>query len=98
MDTGDVKAIAELAQSFNADLTVIGPELPLVRGVVDEFAKARVGDCGAFAGCGRARGQQDFREGIHAAAWDSDGEDAWGIFFARRSGEGARRNFMACGD
>ena len=39
VDTGDVEAIAALAEKLHADLTVIGPELPLVRGVADEFAK-----------------------------------------------------------
>ncbi len=33
------KPIAALAEKLHADLTVIGPELPLVRGVADEFAK-----------------------------------------------------------
>ena len=28
-----------LAERLGADLTVVGPELPLVNGVVDEFAK-----------------------------------------------------------
>jgi phosphoribosylamine---glycine ligase len=37
VDAGDVKAIADLAAKLKAELTVIGPELPLVRGVVDEF-------------------------------------------------------------
>jgi len=35
----DVKAIADLAAQLGADLTVIGPELPLVSGVADEFAR-----------------------------------------------------------
>jgi len=36
-DVGDVSALAALAQKLAADLTVVGPELPLVRGIVDEF-------------------------------------------------------------
>jgi len=35
----DPVAIADLASKLGADLTVIGPELPLVSGVADEFAK-----------------------------------------------------------
>lgn len=35
----DVTAIAVLAEKLGADLTVIGPELPLVSGVADEFAR-----------------------------------------------------------
>lgn len=38
VDVADPRAIAELAQRLSADLTVIGPELPLVNGVADEFA------------------------------------------------------------
>lgn len=37
-DTADVRAIAALAESINADLTVIGPEAPLVAGVAEAFA------------------------------------------------------------
>lgn len=34
----DVRAAADLAVKLGADLTVVGPELPLVLGVADEFA------------------------------------------------------------
>jgi len=33
----DIKALAQLAESLRADLTVVGPEAPLVEGIVDEF-------------------------------------------------------------
>ena len=39
LDVGDVKAAADLAEKIQADLTVVGPELPLVLGIVDEFMK-----------------------------------------------------------
>jgi phosphoribosylamine--glycine ligase len=39
LDVSDVKAAAELAEKLQADLTVVGPELPLVLGIVDEFVK-----------------------------------------------------------
>jgi phosphoribosylamine--glycine ligase len=39
LDLHDVKAAADLAARLGADLTIIGPELPLVRGIADEFAK-----------------------------------------------------------
>ena len=38
VNVSDPVAIADLAQRLDADLTAIGPELPLVRGVADEFA------------------------------------------------------------
>ncbi|HTS13892.1 MAG TPA: phosphoribosylamine--glycine ligase [Candidatus Limnocylindrales bacterium] len=39
LDTKDVKAAAELAKKLGADLTIVGPEAPLVLGIADEFAK-----------------------------------------------------------
>lgn len=39
LDVSDVKAAADLAEKLQADLTVVGPELPLVIGIVDEFMK-----------------------------------------------------------
>jgi phosphoribosylamine--glycine ligase len=38
LDVGDPTAVLALAEAEAADLTVIGPELPLTRGVVDSFA------------------------------------------------------------
>ncbi len=38
-DVKDVAGLANLAQKLKADLTVVGPELPLVLGVADEFAR-----------------------------------------------------------
>jgi len=39
LDLSDVKATADLAIRLGTDLTIVGPELPLVLGVADEFAK-----------------------------------------------------------
>ncbi len=39
INQSDPAAIADLAARLGADLTVIGPELPLVSGVADEFAR-----------------------------------------------------------
>jgi phosphoribosylamine--glycine ligase len=39
LNLSDVTATADLAMKLGADLTVVGPELPLVRGVADEFAR-----------------------------------------------------------
>lgn len=40
-DTGDVGSLVALAEKIAPDLTVVGPELPLVNGVVDAFAQRR---------------------------------------------------------
>ena len=42
VDVNDVAAIAALAEKLKADLTVIGPEAPLVAGVGDEFARRKL--------------------------------------------------------
>lgn len=39
LDLKDVKAAADLAGELGADLTIVGPELPLALGIADEFAK-----------------------------------------------------------
>ena len=38
-DAGDVGGLVALAERLGPDLTVVGPELPLVRGIADEFSK-----------------------------------------------------------
>jgi len=39
LDVNNVSAAASLAAQLGADLTIVGPELPLVLGIADEFAK-----------------------------------------------------------
>ena len=42
LDIADVEAAAELAEREQIDLTVVGPELPLDRGIVDLFSSRRL--------------------------------------------------------
>ena len=39
VDAGDVAALIALAEKIAPDLTVVGPELPLVNGISDAFAE-----------------------------------------------------------
>jgi phosphoribosylamine--glycine ligase len=39
VSSGDIVEIADLAENLQMDLTVVGPELPLSLGIVDEFGK-----------------------------------------------------------
>src|SRR5207302_8954867 len=39
---GDIVEIADLAEKLHVDLTVVGPELPLSLGIVDEFLKRQL--------------------------------------------------------
>jgi phosphoribosylamine---glycine ligase len=74
VDTGDANAVAELAQQLHADLTVIGPELPLVRGVADEFAKRGMALLGPSRAAAELEGSKVFakefmqRHGIPTSA------------------------------
>jgi len=38
LDLNDVRAASDLAAMLSADLTIVGPEIPLVGGIADEFA------------------------------------------------------------
>jgi phosphoribosylamine---glycine ligase len=39
LNVGDIKAAADLATKLGVDLTIVGPELPLVQGIADEFKR-----------------------------------------------------------
>jgi phosphoribosylamine--glycine ligase len=39
IDTSNIVEVADFAQTVKADLTVVGPELPMVLGIADEFTK-----------------------------------------------------------
>jgi len=39
IETSNIVELADFAQTIGADLTVVGPELPMVLGIADEFAR-----------------------------------------------------------
>jgi len=39
IDTSNIVEVADFAQTIKADLTVVGPELPMVLGIADEFGR-----------------------------------------------------------
>jgi phosphoribosylamine--glycine ligase len=53
-------SVLEVAQQVKADLTVIGPEAPLVAGVVDEFEKAGLAIIGPSKAAARLEGSKVF--------------------------------------
>ena len=72
-DLTDPDGLLELATRERADLTVVGPELPLSLGVADRFI-----GCGAPAvrsepARGAARVEQGVRQGVHGEARCADG-------------------------
>jgi phosphoribosylamine---glycine ligase len=60
LDLKDVKAAADLASKLGADLTIVGPELPLVLGIADEFAKRGLTLLGPAAKAAQLEGSKIF--------------------------------------
>jgi phosphoribosylamine--glycine ligase len=68
VDIGDPVAVAQLAESRGADLTVIGPEAPLVDGVVDALAERGLAAFGPTAAAARLEGSKAFAKSVMTAA------------------------------
>ncbi len=56
----DVHALADFAQSNHIDLTLVGPEGPLVAGVVDEFERRQLKCFGPCAAAARLEGSKAY--------------------------------------
>jgi len=90
-DPGDVSALVALAEKTGPDITVVGPELPLVNGVVDAFTKRNWPIVGPSQQAAQLEGSKIFskeflqRHNIPTAeiygAYDSPG-DAYGALCA----------------
>jgi phosphoribosylamine---glycine ligase len=90
-DVGDVDALVKLAEALHPDLTVVGPELPLVNGLVDAFAQRNWRVVGPSRQAAQLEGSKIFtkqflqRHNIPTAemygAYDSPG-DAYGALCA----------------
>jgi phosphoribosylamine---glycine ligase len=74
LNVADGAAAADLAQRLRADLTVVGPELPLVNGIADEFASRNLLLLGPSKAAAQLEGSKVFakqfmeRNGIPTAA------------------------------
>jgi len=90
-DSGDVSALVTLAETIVPDLTVVGPELPLVNGLVDAFVRRNWPIVGPSQQAAQLEGSKIFskeflqRHNIPTAemygAYDSPG-DAYGALCA----------------
>jgi phosphoribosylamine---glycine ligase len=60
LDAGDAIATAELAARLGAELTIVGPELPLVNGVADEFARRGLAILGPRKAAAQLEGSKIF--------------------------------------
>jgi phosphoribosylamine--glycine ligase len=73
----DIDALVRLAQDEDAALTIVGPEAPLVAGIVDRFAAANLPCFGPSAAAARLEGSKAFskdflaRHGIPTAAYQN---------------------------
>ncbi|MEJ6607021.1 MAG: phosphoribosylamine--glycine ligase [Candidatus Planktophila sp.] len=64
VDITDNAAIVGLAQKLSVDLVVIGPELPLVNGVVDQLRAANFAVFGPSKAAAQLEGSKDFAKGV----------------------------------
>ena len=60
VDVADPKALADLAEAEKVDLAIIGPEIPLVAGVVDEFRARGLRAFGPTAAAAALEGSKAF--------------------------------------
>jgi phosphoribosylamine--glycine ligase len=60
LDVGNVTAAADLAAKLDVDLTIVGPELPLVSGIADEFARRGLVILGPSRTAARLEGSKVF--------------------------------------
>jgi phosphoribosylamine---glycine ligase len=68
LDVSEPAAVAELATGWNADLVVIGPEVPLVAGAADAVRAAGIACFGPSAAAARIEGSKSFAKDVMAAA------------------------------
>jgi phosphoribosylamine--glycine ligase len=92
VDAEDIDALLRLAQAENVDLTVVGPEAPLVAGVVDRFAAAGLRCFGPDAQAAQLEGSKAFtkafmaRHAIPTAAYAEFTELEPAIGYIRKQG------------
>jgi len=60
MDAGDVAGLVALAEKLRPDLTVVGPELPLVNGLVDAFERRKWAIVGPTKSAAQLEGSKVF--------------------------------------
>jgi phosphoribosylamine--glycine ligase len=68
LDLADAEAVAELAAEIGADLTIVGPEVPLVAGAVDALAERGLPAFGPTAAAARLEGSKAFAKEVMVAA------------------------------
>jgi phosphoribosylamine--glycine ligase len=86
----DITGLADFAQEHKIDLTVVGPEAPLVAGIVDHFTSCGLRVFGPDAGGARLEGSKVFAKevmtkyGVPTAAYKVFQEPAAALDFIRK--------------
>ena len=92
VSSDDVDALATLAQDENVDLTIVGPEAPLVAGIVDHFASLGLPCFGPSAKAAQLEGSKAFtkdflaRHNIPTAAYQNFSELEPALDYIRQQG------------
>lgn len=60
VNLGEISAVADLAEKLQIDLTIVGPEQPLVDGIADEFEGRKLRIIGPSSKCARLEGSKVF--------------------------------------
>ena len=88
----DIEALAKLAQDENVGLTIVGPEAPLVAGIVDRFDELELPCFGPSAAAAQLEGSKAFtkdflaRHGIPSGAYQNFTELAPALTYIRQQG------------
>ncbi|OQW79226.1 MAG: phosphoribosylamine--glycine ligase [Proteobacteria bacterium ST_bin11] len=88
----DIEGLLSFAQARDIGLTIIGPEVPLVKGIVDRFSAAGLKCFGPTAQAAQLEGSKSFckdfmiRHGIPTAAYKSFTEVEPAIAYIRENG------------
>ena len=88
----DIAALVEFAKKETIDLTIIGPEVPLVAGIVDSFQQAGLACFGPSAKAAQLEGSKTFckdfmaRHNIPTAAYETFTETKQAIAYIKQQG------------
>ena len=95
----DIPALLDFAQNEKIDLTIVGPEAPLVKGVVDTFRAAGLKIFGPTAGAAQLEGSKAFTKDFLArcfiSSMPSSSSQNAGISMSGNSGLISRRKSRA---
>jgi phosphoribosylamine---glycine ligase len=92
IDAGDIDALLAFAREQDVGLTIVGPEVPLVAGVVDRFSAAGLRCFGPSQAAARLEGSKTFskdflaRNGIPTAAYETFTDSVAAAGYIRRQG------------